>query len=597
MTNFDIHNRYRRRKFVIYCRQSTPDQVQQNEGSTEFQRAQREFAPELGWAPELIDVNEDDLGLTGSAAAHRAGYQRLLAEIRAGIVGAVGVTEHTRLSRNFRDWLDFLELVRMHDVLLFVGGKLCNTTEKGELFTTHILALAGEYEHSVIRDRMRNGVLGKLHARKAVTYPPVGYVSLEKGTWVFDTDASVETAIRVIFRTFLEQRSCSRTVKALKQLGVKIPARPAGKPLRWVDPTVPRIRSIVRNRRYCGDYIYREQIVDPRRGRNDRGHLRVRPATDEEMIIIEDHHQGYITRAEWKDIRKILRLNAPSAERRHLGEGSALLQGVIRCGIHGQAMSVAYKPKRSDGGASHLYFCIGDYRHGGPQCGHFAGRPLDGAVVDAVLEQLSAPSVEALRAEWMRARNDVAGRRHLQKTLLNKAQQNAADLEVRFLSVNPANHLVKEDLEAKLEAAKREVKHLEVSIPEDLAPFAEFTDEKFEELLQLAPDVRGIFYADTTTFRDRKELVRRMIRYVVVERRTPEAIHARIVWAEGEPELSIQAFLFRAAYPIIDKLAADGISPSEVADRLNAMGLLTARRNLWSADSVRAALHRSKGAA
>lgn len=590
-----IDVRYRRRKIVAYCRQSTAGQVLENEGSTEFQRAQREFALELGWDEILIEVNDEDLGRSGAAADHRTGYQRIRQEIREGIVGAVVVTDHSRLSRNLQEWLAFLEDCATYDTLVFVDRKLVNITDKGELFTTGILALTGQYENAVIRERIRNGVLGKLHAGKAVTHPPVGYVKVAKGEWGFDPDASVQAAIRAVFQLFLQERSCARTVKALTGLGIKIPSRPAGRPLRWQPASVPRVRQILRNRRYSGDYIYREQVVDPRRGRNGHGQLRVRRAREDETIVIPDHHPAYVDREQWFQIQEILHLNAPSAERRNLGPGSALLQGIVRCGMHGnRAMAVAYKPQRRDGGQSHLYFCLGDYRMGRSLCGHFAGRPLDEAVVAAVLARLAPPSLQAIREEWRGAKSDAAHGRHLRVTALNQAKQRAADLEVRFFSVNPINRLVKEDLEAKLEEAKREVNALAATSNEESNELGIFTEEAFEELLDLCSDLPGIFNADTTTFRDRKEIIRRMLKWVVVEERTPEKIRARVVWADGTAATIVEAPLFRAAYPTMGRLAAEGLLPGAIATALNSDGYRTARGRAWSADSVRAALNRMR---
>jgi hypothetical protein len=63
-------------------------------------------------------------------------------------------------------------------------------------------------------------------------------------------------------------------------------------------------------------------------------------------------------------------------------------------------MSVGYKKPRSDGYCSHNYYCKGDYDHGGPQCGHVAGRALDTAVVQVVFCRFSSPSKDTIREAW-----------------------------------------------------------------------------------------------------------------------------------------------------------------------------------------------------
>src|SRR6185436_15464122 len=107
----------------------------------------------------------------------------------------------------------------------------------------------------------------------------------------------------------------------------------------------------------------------------------------------------YVSREQQRDIFEILRLHAPSQERRHIGPGTALLQGLIRCGRH-RSMSVGYKKPRADGCSAHSYYCKGDYDYAGPQCGHVTGRVLDAAVVKVVLSRLPLPSRNVTQEAW-----------------------------------------------------------------------------------------------------------------------------------------------------------------------------------------------------
>jgi len=61
------------RKAVVYIRQSSPQQVINNQESLRLQYALRQRARELGWHEADIDVIDADLGLSGAAASHRQG--------------------------------------------------------------------------------------------------------------------------------------------------------------------------------------------------------------------------------------------------------------------------------------------------------------------------------------------------------------------------------------------------------------------------------------------------------------------------------------------------------------------------------------------
>ena len=100
------------RTAVVYVRQSTAFQVTFNRESQRRQYALSDRAGQLGWSD--VEVIDDDLGRSG-AGARRPGFERLLAAICEGRVGAVLSLEASRLARNGRDWhtlLEFCGLVR-----------------------------------------------------------------------------------------------------------------------------------------------------------------------------------------------------------------------------------------------------------------------------------------------------------------------------------------------------------------------------------------------------------------------------------------------------------------------------------------------------
>jgi DNA invertase Pin-like site-specific DNA recombinase len=95
------------RAACVYVRQSSPGQLQNNPESRRRQYALAETARALAFS-EVIVIDED-LGVSGSGT-RRAGFERLLALICEGRVGAVFSIEASRLARNGRDWHTLLDL-------------------------------------------------------------------------------------------------------------------------------------------------------------------------------------------------------------------------------------------------------------------------------------------------------------------------------------------------------------------------------------------------------------------------------------------------------------------------------------------------------
>jgi DNA invertase Pin-like site-specific DNA recombinase len=92
------------RAAVIYVRQSSSAQVEHNRESTERQYALVHRAVDLGWDREQVTIIDEDLGLSGSGIAKRAGFARLAADVALAKVGIVLGLEVSRLARNNADW-------------------------------------------------------------------------------------------------------------------------------------------------------------------------------------------------------------------------------------------------------------------------------------------------------------------------------------------------------------------------------------------------------------------------------------------------------------------------------------------------------------
>lgn len=92
------------RKAVMYIRQSTPHQVLSHQESLRLQYALHDRARQLGWPDEAIAIIDDDLGLTAASAAHREGFNTLIAQVTLEQVGLILSYDVTRLSRNCSDW-------------------------------------------------------------------------------------------------------------------------------------------------------------------------------------------------------------------------------------------------------------------------------------------------------------------------------------------------------------------------------------------------------------------------------------------------------------------------------------------------------------
>ena len=572
---------------VFYGRQSTPEQVESNPGSAEYQRRQMRFAREWGWPDDRVRWF-DDFGLTGAAAEHRPEYREMRRLVQEGDVALVGAADLSRLGRDAAELLFFLGDCNAHDVLVAIDGKISNLRDPGDWLYTAIFAILSQHGALNIRDTLQRGRMGQLQAGRAVTHPPVGYDKGPQGEWMVTSDLRVRAAISTVFRVLLEVRSLRATVIRLLELHAEVPVRGPSRVAQFRKPDISRVYKMLRNPNYTPDYHYRRRVVDLTKPRTAKGHHRLRKATPEELIIKRDHHEGYITREQRAEMEAIFRTNSWSRDHTSLGHGDALVQGLVRCVVHREwLMRVHYKERPGGDRRSHAYHCEGDYKIGGRQCRTVVGRLLDDAVLQVVLRRLSPPSIEAVRETLERVLADARAAQRNRTIEVAHLRQRIADLERKLDALDPDSFQVFKHVERELETAKRRLVVIESADEATRNSMARQHAAILSAALELAPDIPRILSASTTKNRDRKELLRIMVRAAVIEEWGAERLRVRLHWADEAAETLVDVWLPAGVERLITELRTKGESFAKIACSMNDLGIKTGRGSMWAVKHVR----------
>jgi DNA invertase Pin-like site-specific DNA recombinase len=581
------------RKAIVYIRQSSMEQVENNTGSKTFQRGLVEVARALGYPDDRIDVIDEDLGLSGSAVEHRSGYQRMVQEITAGEVDLVIAADASRISRDAGEWHHFLRLCGICGVTLHLDGKFVDPRKGDERFVTGLLAMAGEYDNWRRQETMSRGRLAKLKSGKAVTTPPGGYVWGPDGTWIKDARPGVQDSILAHFQAVREARSLRRAARLLRSRGVKTPVWRPGGAIGWTEPTVNSLSRMMHHPAYVGDVAFGATRSDPLRGRDRRGHWRSVKAPADEVIVVRDHHEPYVTRDFVAEIHALLERNALSKQHGVLGPGNALAQGMLRCSKHRMwLMRAVPKGRVTPGRDRYTYVCTGELLEGGRRCGNIPHWVIDRPLRDAVIERLSAPAVEGLLATIRQTESDAHSEKRRRRDELHRLRLEVQDMEFRYGRVDPNHWAVAASLEAKLEQKKRDLMALERQTLDALSAPTTFDSNCCKELQELCADLDSLLDATTTTPRDRKELVRIMVDVVILEELTLERARLRIAWRDGSPDTVREAVRPRYAHRVIWEMAEQGADAAAISARLNEEGVLTKCQTPWEPRSVRCQLTR-----
>lgn len=537
--NTKITTDHLRRCAVVYVRQSSSTQVENNRESTARQYHLAERAVELGWPREQVKVLDEDLGISGSGLTDRAGFARMIAEVALGQIGIVLGLEVSRLARNNADWYRLLDLCGVTNTLI---GDADGIYHPGLFNDRLVLGLKGtmsEAELHVLRARLLGGIRNKAARGELSRGLPIGLVRGEgDGEVLLHPDESVTAAIRAVFERFAEMGSARRVWLWFCSQGLRFPLHSNTlQDIRWVTPTYTKIHQVLTNPFYAGVYVYgrTQQLSYIDESGRVRKRSKKRPRA-EWPVFIHDHHLGFINWATFEANQKRLAQN--TRPRPHQGggavrEGTALLQGIAACGGCGRRLKVHYTGRSSTPG----YHCAGKtiVNGRGEYCLNVGGCQIDAAVAAAFLAALAPAGLEAsLKAtEQLEADHETAVEQFRRD--VERARYGAQRAERRYRAVDPDNRLVARGLEAEWEGALRELKEAEAELVrrEHTRPLV-LTPAERASLLALGKDLNAVWSAPTTTDRDRKELLRTLLEEVVmtVEREKFNA-HLTLRWRGG----------------------------------------------------------------
>ena len=587
------------RKALVYIRQSKPSQVLHHQESQRRQYGLKDRARELGF--QQVDIIDEDLGRTGSGLVERPGFQRLVAEVCSGEVGAVFCIEASRLARNGRDWHHLIELCGMVSAVVIDFDGIYDPNIVNDRLLLGLKGTMSEFELSLLRQRSEGAIHQKARRGELRILLPVGFHWTSNGKIEKDPDQRVQQAIESVFLKMRELGSARQVLLWFVEQEVCLPALPRdpGEPkMIWKVPVSSNIRAILTNPIYAGAYAFgktetRTKIVNGR-ARKTTGHPKPQC---EWMVLIRDHHPGYISWEEYERNQAMMASNnfmRPGVVPKSGRGGRALLSGLLRCRRCGRMLRVSYI---GAAGVVIHYQCVGaNHDCGEDRCISFGGLRVDAAVAKQVLDAVAENAIEAAlqAAEQMRQR-----RQELRDSItleLEQARYEARLAARRYEAVDPDQRLVAAELEARWNVSLLKTQALETKL-------REFDDEihsrslpNREVLLSLAQDLPAIWNSPTTDMRLKQRLVRILIEEIVVDVDEQNSqIILVIHWSGGRhSEIRVkknEIGRHRRCTDIepiaIIRQMAERFRDEQIAATLNRLGLKTGAGNTWNEARVR----------
>jgi DNA invertase Pin-like site-specific DNA recombinase len=581
------------RRSIVYVRQSTPHQVQDNLESRRRQYALADLARGMGFAS--VEVIDDDLGISGSGAVSRPGFDRLFASLTTREVGAVFCLEASRLARNGREWHTLLDLCAVVAAVIVDPEGVYDPRASNDRLLLGLKGTLSEYELTLLRQRALSAIREKAARGELQFLLPVGLCWTRDGRIELTPDLRVQEAIRLVYRKYAEYGSMRKVLLWFHGERVMMPVRregPLGEEIEWEIPVASTIHRTLTSPLYAGAYVWGRSQRKPTTG-GLRGSRDVPKPMAEWTVVLRDHHPGYVTWSEYLTIRQKLEENAhmiPWSKKAGRG-GRGLLTGLMRCRRCGHRIHTSYT-----GEGRAYYKCLGPRRQDGGSCLGFSGVHVEEAISEEVLRVIERP---ALDAALIAAESAMQRQQEYSKALeleLEQARYRARLAERRFERADPDNRLVAPELERRWNESLQAVSDIEARIGETKREAATQPIVDHARLLELATMIPEIWSSGAGNASVKQRIVRILIEEILVDVDLEEGQVILLIHWTGGRHSEVRAKRRRqgqhrltTSLETIEVVRRMGAywDDKTIASTLNRLGMKTAKQLNWTEARVR----------
>jgi DNA invertase Pin-like site-specific DNA recombinase len=486
-----------------------------------------------------------------------------------------------RLARNCLDWYQLLELASTFGVLIGDEDAVYDPFDFNDRLLLGLKGTISEVELQQIKQRMERGRIHKAQRGELERLPPVGYERTPTLPLAMTPNQEVRDMLHQVFRLFRHLGSIRGTLLELRRRGLQLPgyvSEPGlGRTITWRKPSYDAIYHLITNPVYAGIYVYgmRKSRYNPL----SRKRTFYQPDRSAWDIVIEHHHEGYITPSEYEENLATLANNryGKTMSQGAARQGEALLQGIVFCAKCGLKMRPRYTSH------SCYYYCDRDHRRfGEPICGRASAKRVDHRLEALLLAVLNEGTVDLSFQLFNHQKEERTVQAKQLRQQVTRLEYEANLARRRYESVDPENRLVAATLEMEWNEKLRQLESARHACETHLSHI--MTDPlSVAEVNQKLADLPALWKSGQLSMSDKKEIVRCVIDRVMLNT-AGKTIEITVVWQGNTlTTLSIPKYLFTDTliYEKVIALAREK-TDQEIASAFNEEGLKTVKGKPWT---------------
>ena len=311
-------------RVAAYCRVSTDKEDQRSSLAAQQAYFAQYIQGHQDWAPAGVFADE---GLSGTSAARRPQFRRMVQLALAGEIDLIVTKEVSRFARNTVDTLALTRELKAQGVgVIFLNDGIDTRQEDGE-FRLTIMASVAQEESRKISQRTRWGQAQAM--KRGVVFGNdslYGYTLSHGRLTVRPEQAEV---VRAVYRKFLAEGKGTYVIaRELTQAGIAPPLGPGGA---WSSTAVLRL---LRNEKYTGDLLQQKYLTT-----DHLTHKKIPNDGRQPQLLLRDHHEAIVSRADFLAVQEELARRSSlkktsSKAKTQLGKycGKYVLSELLVCG-------------------------------------------------------------------------------------------------------------------------------------------------------------------------------------------------------------------------------------------------------------------------
>ena len=278
-------------RVVGYCRVSTDYTGQMESNDHQIEHATEKIMNNPDW--EFAGVYADP-AYTGTND-NRPEFQRMMKDARRHKFEIILVKSISRLARNTILIIETLkELKELGISVQFEKEHIDTAAPYSEMLLTIMSAFAQE-ESRNISERVKKGIRMRAQNGEINWTPVYGYT--KKGDKKFIIVPEEAKIVKMVFDEYEKGTLPKKIADQINTMGMPSPGGQL-----W---QTQNITSMLKNPKYCGDILTNSTYI-----KDHMSHKQVRNHGEVERIYLPDHHEGIVTREQFRKVNKLLEMRA-----------------------------------------------------------------------------------------------------------------------------------------------------------------------------------------------------------------------------------------------------------------------------------------------